>query len=174
MPIVTGDIVFRLSGGASNTDPSAALGGAKSTVAGGIINKTALNNIFDDTSGDEGAAGDVEYRCIYIENAHGTLTWGAIKAWIETQSASPSSAFALGLDPAGVGGTATTVADEDTAPAGVTFSSPADKASGITVPDLAAGADIPLWLRKTITAGAAAANSDGPGYRIQGDTGADP
>lgn len=173
MAIIGDELVYRLSGGAANTNAVASVGGEMSTAAGGIIPKLGgVRAIFDDVSGDEGAAGDIEYRCIYVQNTNATLTWQAIKAWILAQSPSPSSAYAIGLDPVGVGGTATTIGDEDTAPAGVSFSSPADKASGIDVPNIPAGSFHAIWLRRTITAGAAARNGDGPDVMVEGDTGA--
>jgi hypothetical protein len=63
MPIVSGDIVYRLSGGAGNSSPDASLGGAKSSTVMGT-------NIFDNVSSGEAAAGDVEYRAAVIANAH--------------------------------------------------------------------------------------------------------
>lgn len=170
MPIASSDIVFRLSGGGTNTDPDAALGGAMSTQAGGLITSAQLNNLFDDVSGDESSAGDTEYRCMYVENNHGSLTLSAIKAWISAASASADSEYAIGLDPAGVNGTATTIANESTAPTGVTFSRPTDKAGGLTIADLTAGSQAAIWVRRVITASASAANSDGPTIRVEGDT----
>lgn len=67
MPIIATDIHYRLSGGAANTDPNASLGGAKSSAA-------MPSSIFDDVPSAEATAGSVEYRCIYIHNAHEDLT----------------------------------------------------------------------------------------------------
>lgn len=172
MPIASGDIEYRLSGGASNTDPNAALGGAMSTVGGGVITTAVLNNLFDDVSGDESAAGDVEYRCFYVKNNHGSLTWENIVAWISAVSASSDSVYAIGLDPAGASADATTIGDEDSSPAGVSFTSPTDKPSGLSIADLAAGAYQAIWIRRMISAAASAANSDGPTVRVEGDTAA--
>jgi hypothetical protein len=169
MSIVTGDINFRISGGAGNTDPNAALGGAMSTAAGGLITG-ALNDLFDDVSGDEGASGDTEYRCMFVENSNGSLTWQTVLAWILTESASADSEYAIGLDPAGVGAAATTIANESTAPAGVTFSRPLSKGAGLPIGDIPSGSFQAIWVRRVISPGAAAANSDGPTIRCEGDT----
>lgn len=170
MPILASEIEYRLSGGASNIDPNAALGGAMSTVGGGLITTAVLNNLFDDVSGDESAAGDIEYRCIYVRNNNGSLTLSAAKLWIQTVSPSSDSVFAIALGGEGNGGTAETVADESTAPSGESFSSPTDKASGLDLGALAAGEFYPVWICRTITAGASAVNSDGPTLRTEGDT----
>lgn len=172
MPIASSDIVYRLTGGASNTDAAASLGGAMSTAGGGVITKTGLNYLYDDVTGDESDAGDTEYRCFCVENNHGSLDWTAVKAWIATESASSDSEYAFGLDPAGKNSAATTIADEDTAPSGVTFSRPTDKASGLSLPDLSAGDYHAIWVRRVISASASAANSDGPTLRVEGDTAA--
>lgn len=170
MPIVASELELRLSGGASNTDPDASLGGAMSTVGGGLITTAVLNNLFDDVSGDESAAGDVEYRCVYVRNNNGSLTLSAAKLWIQTVSPSTDSVFAIALGGEGNGGTAETVADESTAPSGETFSSPTDKASGLDLGNLAASEFYPVWIRRTISSSASAFNNDGPTLRIEGDT----
>lgn len=170
MPILSSELEFRLSGGASNTDPNASLGGAMSTVAGGLITSGVLNNLWDDVTGDESSAGDTEYRCIYIRNDNGSLTLSAAKLWIQSASTSPDTAFSLALAGEGNGGTAETVADEGTAPAGETFSSPADKASGLDLGSLAAGEFFPVWVRRVVSSGASAFNNDTVTLRIEGDT----
>ena len=172
MPIVSTDLKLRLSGGASNTDPAASIGGAMSTEAGGVITTAELNNLFDNVTGDESAAGMVDYRCVYIENDHATITWEAVKLWIATVSASTDSVYAIALDGGGLNATAEVEADEDTPPTGETFSSPTTKAAGLSLGDMDAGDNYPIWIRRTISAGASANNSDGPTIRYEGDTGA--
>lgn len=83
MPIVQSDIKFYLSGGGSNTDPNAALGGAISSTE---IVDASDNNLFDDVTGDESNAGDTEYRAFYVKNTHASLTWQNVKVWIQTNT----------------------------------------------------------------------------------------
>lgn len=170
MPILPAEIEYRLSGGASNTDANAALGGAMSTVPGGLIVDAVLNNLFDDVTGDESAVGDVEYRCIYIRNTNGTLTLSSAKMWISTVTPSPDTTIAIALAGEGLNGTAETIADESTAPVGETFTSPTDKASGLDLGSLAPNDFYPVWVRRTVQAGASAFNNDGPTLQVQGDT----
>jgi hypothetical protein len=61
-------IVFRLSGGAGNTDPAASLGGVMSSTAVGS------NTLFDTVSAAEALSGDTEYRCYYVKNTNATDT----------------------------------------------------------------------------------------------------
>ena len=175
MAIAETDLIWRLSGGATNTDPAAALGGAMSTAAGGIITKTkTFNSIFDDISGAEAAAGDVEYRCIYIHNEHGSLSLTSAKVWIETNTANVKVMIDIGLDHAGKDGTADTIADESTAPSpAVTFAHDCTAyASGLALGDLAAGEGYAIWIRRTITAGMTADDDEAFTLKVQGDTAA--
>lgn len=162
MAIVASDIQYRYSGGASNSDPNASLGGAKSSVAAGA-------SIFDDVSSSEAAAGDTEYRCFYVHNNHGTLTLTNAKAWIQTNTPSADTTIDLALGNAAMNGTETAVANESTAPSGPTFSAPSSYAGGIALGDIPAGQHRAVWIRRTVTAGAAVA-ADSFKIRVQGDT----
>ena len=123
MAIASSDLELRLSGGSGNTSPASALGGAMSTAGGGVVTSGGANNLWDDVSGAEASAGDTEYRCAYVKNAHGSLTLQAAALWIDSLTSSPGTEFDLGLDAAAVGSdSSTTVANENTAPAGVTHS----------------------------------------------------
>lgn len=174
-PIVpsAGDVLSRLSGGASNTSPAASLGGAMSSQAGGIIVSAVIRNLFDDVSGDESAAGDAEYRCFYIVNAHATLTWLGVKAWVSLVSDSPDTEFDIGLDPAAVGSnSAISLGSEQEAPTGITFSRPTSKSAGLTIGDVPPGARKAVWLRRTVTAGASAFSNDRARIAFEGDSSA--
>lgn len=168
MPIEQSDIEFRLSGGAENTDPDASLGGAISNTA---IADAQLHNLFDRVSGAQSAAGHVDYRCLYVRNGHETLTWEDVAVWIQAQTPSEDTIVHIGLDPAGVNGTATTIADEETAPAGVTFSAP-DSESPLEVGNIPAEQHIAVWVRRTVSEEASAFNNDGATLRAEGDTAA--
>lgn len=163
MAIISTDIQYRMSGGASNTDPAAALGGAKSSTS------FSTNAIFDDVSSAEATAGDIEYRCFYIHNAHATLTLQGAKIWIQSQTSSSDTDVALALGGEGLNGTAETVANENTAPVGETFSQPSSFAGGLTIGDLAPGDHYPVWIRRTVNAAAVSA-TDTWTVRVQGDT----
>ncbi|NOJ28233.1 MAG: hypothetical protein DA330_09515 [Nitrososphaera sp.] len=169
MPIVAGDIDFHLSGGAGNTDPNAALGGAISTTQ---LTDNTLNNLWDDVSGAESSAGDTEYRCIYVKNAHGTLTLQSAKIWIETNTTSPANAMSIALGGEGMNGTAETVANESTAPVGETFSQPTNYAGGLSLGNLTAGSTYPIWVKRVIPASTSAVDNVTYVLKVQGDTAA--
>ena len=158
MPITTSDISFKLSGGSENANPLAALGGTKSATA--VINNT-LNNLFATASVAELASGSVKYACIYIDNTHGSISCTAGVVYLLINTPSIDSAVAIGLGTSAVNGVEQTIADVNTAPSGVSFSSPSAVGSGISVPDIPAGQHQALWIALTINAGAAAFENDG-------------
>lgn len=171
MPIVSSDVKFHLSGGASNTNPNASLGGVRSTTE--IVDNT-VQNLFDNVTGTESAAGDTEYRCFYVKNGHGSITWETVVKWIEAEVAGGANVN-IGLDPAGNGdgvttGVATTVVDESTAPAGVTFSAPTTKGTGLSIGNLTFGQMRAVWVKRIVPAATPGQASDGADLRSEGDT----
>ena len=167
MAIIAANIVTYLSGGAANANVNASLGGAKSSVAwaGGT-----LHDLFDVISGDENAASDVEYRCIYVQNNHGTLTWEAVKLWVSAETAG-GAAIGIALAGEGVSAVAETVANENTAPVGESFTAPTSKATGLTIGNLAAAAYYGIWIRRSAS-NSAALDADGGTLSWSGDTAA--
>jgi hypothetical protein len=118
------------------------------------VNYTA-NNLYDNVSQTDSFNGDTEYRCYYIKNAHPTDPMAAVVMFISGMPNPGSVAF--GVDPAGVGngsssGVATTVANENTAPAGVTFGAPVTEAAGTNVGTLNAGQCVAIWTKRIIPA----------------------
>lgn len=170
MAIASSDLELRLTGGSGNTSPAASLGGTMSTAGGGVVTSGGANNVFDDVSGAEASAGRTEYRGLAVKNNHGSLTLVGAVLWIDSLTSSPSTEFDIGLDAAAVGSeSTTTIANETTAPAGVTFSRPTSKATGLLNADIPAGSKKAFWIRRTVSAGAAAA-SDSGSIRLEGDT----
>jgi hypothetical protein len=169
MPISASDIQFRLSGGAANSDVNASLGGAKSSVQ--IVDAT-LHNLFDIVGGQESLDGDIEYRCVYIHNAHGSLSLQNAKVWIETNTPSADTTVAIALAGEGLNGTAETIANENTAPIGESFSSPSSFGAGLSLGTIPTVQHYALWIRRTVTAGAAAFNTDSVVLKVQGETAA--
>lgn len=165
MPVAPSDIKIYYSGGASNSNPSASLGGTKSSVE---VSNTPLNNLFDDVNETEASTGDTEYRCFYVQNTHGTDSLLNAAIYIASNTPSADTAITIGLDPAGVSGTATTIANEGAAPAGVTFSTAANAGAALAIGTLAAGAYQAIWVRRVVDADAVAAASDQFTLRVTG------
>lgn len=177
MAIVAADILFMLSttaGAAGNStaqgNPNASLGKYESTTQLG----TALNALFDDITGTENATSVVDYRCIFVLNNHATLTAYTLSAYLSSEVAGGAS-IALGVDPAAAsakgaaGAQAAQIANELTAPAAVTFSSPTTDGAGIALGDLAPGQVRAIWVRRT-AANSAAIAADGATIGVGFDT----
>ena len=169
MAIVNTNLKWYYSGGASNPDPLASLGGVISSVEVG----TSIHGLFDRVTGAEALAGDTEYRCIFFKNIDSDVG-GLVtpKVFIVSNTTSAGTTLAIGLDPAGKSATAATIATESSAPAGVSFTAPTDYAGGLTFPNepYTQNAYIGIWIRRTVTAGAASTASDAATIRVQGDT----
>jgi hypothetical protein len=178
MAIIASDIKIRLSiktGTAGNqnaqSNPNASLGKYISTTewAGG-----ALHDLFDIVTGRENAASTVDYRCIFIHNAHGTLTYENAVVWISSVIAGGAD-FAIGIDPTATSGIssasaqAVQITNETTAPAGVTFSAPTTEGTGLSLGSLLPGECKAIWIRRTAT-NSAPKNNDGVDISFAGDT----
>ena len=167
MPIVNTDIVIRLSGGSSNTDPNLSLGGVISTTA---LTNNSLHNLFDEVSGTESLAGDTEYRGIYILNNHGSLTMKVTRVYISQNSTSADSEMDIAQADDGLNATMETVANESTAPTGPTFSHPTTYAGGIDYGNIPFSQKYGLWCKRVINAGAAAITPDEVRFKVDCDT----
>lgn len=178
MAILTTDILYKFSEG---TGPGNTNAGAGISSLGGWVSITQLstgvtNNLFDAITGTENAASVVEYRCFFVHNNHATLTLQNAVAWISAEVTGGAVA-AIGVDTtaaSAVGATAAqalTVANETTAPTGVTFSAPTSKGTGLALGSLAAGQVKAIWMRRT-AANTVAVTGDGATIRVEGDTAA--
>lgn len=179
MAITAADIKFKLSvtttpGNANaQADPNLSLGEFMSSTE--IVDATD-NNLFDDVSGDENAASDVEYRCFFVHNDHGSLSWITPVAWISAEvSGGADIAIAIDGTAASAENSASAqaeeVVNESTAPSGESFSAPTTKGTGLAIGTLATSTCRAIWVRRT-AANTAALNADGVTIRCEGDTAA--
>lgn len=142
------NIVLKLSGGISNTNPNASLGGVMSqdSQANITTSNTSLNNLFDDISKSENFNGTTDYRCVYISND--TINAGEIFASGEVYiSGTPYADIQIGVGTKNA--TAPTIGDENTVPSGVSFSTPSSGSPLSLGADLDPGDYIALWIRRT-------------------------
>lgn len=180
MSITATDLLFKLSitsGAAGNSaaqpDPNASLGKYISTTA----MTASANGLFDNISGAENAASTVDYRCVFIHNAHATLSYQNAVVYISAETAGGAS-VALATDniaASAIGSAsaqAALIASETTAPSGVSaFSSPTTAGTGLSLGTIAAGFCKAVWVRRT-AANTAALDADGFSLGISGDTAA--
>lgn len=170
MPIASGDIDFHGSGGGAVSDITLWLGGAISSAQ--VIDNTD-NNLFEDVTGAEASAGNIDYKGIYVNNAHGSLTLQNAVIWIESQTTSPDTAVRIALALEGKDTTMDTIANKDTAPdPAVSWSTAANKGAGLDLTDLASGENFGIWVERDVDPGASAVNADTFELKVEGDTSA--
>lgn len=169
MAIVATDLLLRLSGGASESDPDNALGGVMSTTTA-ISPTVAEENLFNNVDGAEADAGSTKYRGLYLLNNHGSITLENSVVWLPTNTPSSDSVIAIALAGEGLNATMESVADEDTAPVGESFTSPATKGAGLNTGNVPNGQRYGVWFRRVISAAASAYDNDDWAVEWEGDT----
>ena len=170
MAIAASDIKLRISGAnASATDPNGSYGGAMSTVSGGIIVTNVLNNDMDDITSAEASSGITIYHNYYYKNEHATLTYISPKFYIDTQTNSGDTSVAMALVTEAKNVATTRLANEETVPATVVFTTPANYAGGIAIGSLDAADYRGIWV-KYIVGSSASAVLDAYTLGIQGDS----
>ncbi len=141
---------LRYTGGASNTDPDASLGGVSSTNA---LSATAMNNLFDNVTPSERSAGSVEYRAISIYNS-GDASATSVEMYMSTITSSTDTDLAFGLD-----STTGTIVNETTAPSSVSFAN-YTSGSKLSISDIASSGAQRVWIRRTVQVSATNTSAD--------------
>jgi len=179
MAIAASDILFKfsvLTGAAGDSTAGTAAGSLGKYISTTQITDASLHNLFDIITGDENAASDVEYRCFFVHNNHGTLTYENVVVWISAEVAGGAS-VAIAVDTTAAsakgaaGAQAVQVATESDAPSGPTFSAPTTKGTGLSIGNLTAGQVRAVWVRRT-AANTVAVDADGATISVAGDTAA--
>ena len=164
-----------MTGAAGNSTAGTAAGSlgkylSTTAWAGGVA-----NDLFDNISGAENAASTIDYRGILIRNLNSANALQNAVVYLSAETAGGAS-IAIGVDttaasPIGqAGAQAVQIANETTAPAGVTFSSPTTAGTGLVLGTIAVGQCKAFWIRRS-AANTAALSSDGVTIAISGDTG---
>ena len=154
MAITSGDLEILLTGGAANSDPNASIGGAVSSTQ--LVNNSK-NNLFDKVSAQEAEDGLEDYRCEALKNDHATLTYKGSKVWIRQNTSSGDTAVEIGASAQGINANPTAIADDETAPTGVTFTAPATEGAAISIGDIPPGQFFCYWTKRDVDPNAAAA-----------------
>lgn len=145
------NLQYHLTGGASNSDPNASLGGVGSSV---IVNSTALNNLFANvTPPDIATSNYVTYRAIDLKN-DGDDVAKHIEFFFE-DTTNTESRVDFWYDSAGT----QSIPDEETEPVGATWTQP-DTDNRYSFADLPAGSAYRLWIRRTVDQDAGNLNED--------------
>jgi hypothetical protein len=178
MPVQAADISLKLTGGSSNTNIAASLGGAASTTS--ISNSTP--NLFDNITGADHAAGNVgpsevdDYRVIAIkinsplaDASSSTLENGLLKVSASNLGdCQIQAAVAAAKNTVFTAGANKYTPPTDNVGGAVTFGS--IPSGGLNLPNgLAAGDTVHVALKRTISSGSTAATNSIT-FQVVGDT----
>jgi len=90
MDIISSDeIIFLLSGGASNNNPLLSLGGVSSTIE--VIGN--INGLFPDVTPAQVISGMIDYRCFYVKNISSLYSLYKTRVYIQSQTGEGSEAI---------------------------------------------------------------------------------
>ena len=176
--IVAAEVLWKFAtaaGAAGNAGVGAALTSlgkyiSTSAWAGGVA-----NDLFDNITGAENAASQVDYRCLFIHNNNANNPYENVTLWLSAEVAG-GAAIAIGVDTtvasaiASAAAQALTVASVTSAPVGVVFTSPTTFGTGIVLGTIPVGQCRAIWVKRT-AANTVALSGDGVTFSIQGDTG---
>jgi hypothetical protein len=178
VPITNSDVLLKYSatnGSAGNTQASSQAASLGKYISTTPVTNNSINNVFDNITGVQNAANQVDYRCIFVHNNNqGGITLLNAIAYISAEVSGGASS-AIGVDPIGVtpigqsSAQAQIVANNTSMPSGVTFTSPNTYTAGIALGNIPAGSCVALWIRRTAN-NTAAINNDGVVIVVQGDT----
>lgn len=175
--IVPSDILFKYSttaGSAGNSGTGSAVGSLGKYISTTVIPDATVNAVFDDVSGAENAASTIDYRCVFVHNSNASNPLENAVVYLTNVLGGTDVAVGVDTTAASVigatGAQALQVANETTAPAGVTFSAPSTAITGLALGTIPVGQCKAFWVRRTATNSAALSN-DGTTLSVQGDTG---
>jgi len=167
--VTNDDITFWISGGSDNGDPTQSLGGAISTAIPGQLPSGKLGNLWPFVTPAQQITGiAARYRCIYVQNNNDTDTIKQARLYFQSENKDSDITVTIGLDRAGLNGVAVTIANENTAPAGVTFTRPVSYDHGLSLGDITAGDFYPFWIKQTVIPHAKTYYADAYVLRVQG------
>jgi len=106
--------------------------------------------LLDSVSSAEAAAGDTEYRAVMMRNDSAYTMYSA-KVWVETNTPFTDDSVEIAIE-APSAGDIQSVADESTAPTGVTFYTAAGESNALSIGDLASGSNYGVWVKRVVSA----------------------
>lgn len=136
---------------------------------GGPISATVSGMaVFDDINPAEASEGSEEFRIEYVRNTHPTKTIYDAVLWLSSNTPSLDTAIEVGRGTSAINGVEQTLANEKTAPVGVTFVAASTKETGVYLGDLPPNAFVSVCYRRTTLAGAVKRDADNSTRTIEG------
>lgn len=161
-------LVFRLTGGASNSDVDASIGGVMSS---NELSSTSLNNLFDNVTPAEATSGDTEYRMIDVYNS-GDAAATSVEIYISSQTSSADTSAEIGEDatnnPHASSSDLETLANESTAPASpVIVFAEHPEGTKLSLDDIPSGEAARIAVKRIVSSAAGNTSSDSMTLSVQ-------
>lgn len=176
MPISTADLKVKYStkvGAAGNANAGTAAGSLGKYISTTEV-VTTLHGLFDEVTGEENLASEAEYRCIFLHNAHATISYEAAGVYILSEVAG-GAGITIGVDPTAIsaigaaGAQAVEIANENAAPVGVVFTAPTTSGTALNLGTIGPGQCKAIWICRTAT-NSSAQSADGATLRFRGES----
>ena len=166
MAITAADINLHLTGGSSNSNVNASLGGNVSTVK---VTVSGLHNLFRRITESELSSGVTIYRCIALKNDHSTESAKNPFFYLVSDTTSIDDLTLYSISQAAKNSAETAIANEFTAPTGsnINFIQGMTRTTGLDLPDLGPGEYINIWIKVAVEPGAAPLSANKMKYRIE-------
>lgn len=175
--IVAADILWKYSvaAAAGNTTAGTAAASLGDQISTTIFLITGGNEWFDNISGAENAASQVDYRGFFVHNSNGANPYESPGMYLSAETAGGASisiwpdstaTSALGSASAQM----LTIANDATAPAGASWTQPTTAGTATALSTIPNGNVKGFWVRRT-AANTAALSVDGVTLATSGDTG---
>ena len=137
----------------------------------GEIQDGILHNLFDAVGALEALGGDVEYRCIFIKNNNAVDTLMNTKVYFNgTPDSTSRTAVAIAPGTSGLNNTEQTLANEDSAPLGISFETASAPSTAIDLGDIPPNSYRAVWVRRDVTSGAPATANATFSITVVGET----
>ena len=111
-----------------------------------------IDNFFDSVSSAEAVAGSTEYRALMVKNDSANTMYGAV-VWLAQNTPFPNDEIWVAIE-APAANAIQSIANETTAPTGLTWSLAASEGAALSIGNLAAGACYGIWLKRIVSASA--------------------
>lgn len=162
------DIKAFLTGGSSNTNPNASLGG---NVSSTTIQDNVLHNLFRRVTDSEASSGITLYRCIAVKNTDGVDTMRNVVFYFVIDTTSNDDFALYSKAQAAKNSVETAIANEFTAPTGsnINFIASLNRDNGLKLGNLGPGEFINVWLKIVVNPGAAPFPDNKFKFRIEVD-----
>ncbi|MBI5178813.1 MAG: hypothetical protein HZA04_06095 [Nitrospinae bacterium] len=109
---------------------------------------TLFDNLFNSVGSGQAQTGITQYRALIVRNDGAYTMYGAI-AWLAANTPFADDEIQIGIEPLNAGAVQT-IANDATAPTGVTYTLAANEAAALSLGNLSAGGGYGIWVKRAV------------------------